>query len=249
MPHGLGCGKRSALRPRPPKRPRRRKQAAAGGCARQPPPPQRATARAASRWGYPLRNAQRARAEDAGGCVLGRRHYIYTTSRRAKTYGLSRSCRYRNAAASALGRRTSKSTPQRARPIRHPVLTPRVRRTRSRAMQVTRHLPRVHVRASRRPRRAHAASLHVRLRRPLPGLRAERRLLRAIGGHLLLQQPSAPFLWSSPGRIIAPSSRAVAFCGSYPRRVWAPFYSAGGSGSVGARSPAAIRASTQQRSH
>ena len=79
MPHGLGCGKRSALRPRPPKRPRRRKQAAAGGCARQPPPPQRATARAASRWGYPLRNAQRARAEDAGGCVLGRRHYIYTT--------------------------------------------------------------------------------------------------------------------------------------------------------------------------
>ena len=59
------------------------------------------------------RNAQRARAEDAGGCVLGRRHYIYTTSRRAKTYGLRRSCRYRNAAASALGRRTSKSTPQR----------------------------------------------------------------------------------------------------------------------------------------
>ena len=65
MPHGLGCGKRSALRPRPPKRPRRRKQAAAGGCAHQPPPPQRATARAASRWDYPLRNAQRARA--AGG--------------------------------------------------------------------------------------------------------------------------------------------------------------------------------------
>ena len=94
------------------------------------------------------------------------------------------------------------------------------------------------------PRRTHAASLHVRLRRPLPGLRAGRRLLRAHGGHLLLQchDANAPFLWSSPGRVITPSSRAVAFCGSYPRRVWAPFYSAGGSGGVRARSPAAIRA-------
>ena len=96
--------------------------------------------------------------------------------------------------------------------------------------------------APQRPRRTRAASLHVRLRRPSPGLRAGRRLLRAHGGHLLLQchDANAPFLWSSPGRIIAPSSRAVAFCGSYPRRVWAPFYSAGGSGGVRARSPAAI---------
>ena len=72
MPHGLGCGKRSALRPRPPKRPRRRKQAAAGGCARQPPPPQRATARAASRWDYPLRNAQRTRAASGARRALRR---------------------------------------------------------------------------------------------------------------------------------------------------------------------------------
>ncbi len=58
--------------------------------------------------------ASRARAEDAGGCVLGRRHYIYTTSRRAKAYGLSRSCRYRNAAASDCGRSTKSTWPQSA---------------------------------------------------------------------------------------------------------------------------------------
>ena len=98
----------------------------------------------------------------------------------------------------------------------------------------------------------HAASpLHVRLRRPLPGLRAERRQRQhLLPRQRLLARAAAPFLWSSPGRIIAPSSRAVAFCGSYPRRVWAPFYSAGGSGGVRARSPAAIRAiAHNRRSH
>ena len=97
--------------------------------------------------------------------------------------------------------------------------------------------------APQHPRRARAASLHVRMRRPLPRLRAERQQRQhLLPRQRLLARAAAPFLWSSPGRIIAPSSRAVAFCGSYPRRVWAPFYSAGGSGGVRARSRAAIRA-------
>ena len=62
---------------------------------------------------YATRSAPAPRTQEAASSAGGT---IYTpaTSRRAKTYGLSRSCRYRNAAASALGRRTSKSTPQRA---------------------------------------------------------------------------------------------------------------------------------------